>query len=268
MMADMLGLANGIWSYRYFIANSIWNDFYTRFVRSKLGGAWIVLQPLSQVMIYALILSNLLSSKIPDINNTYGYAIYLMSGTLAWNLFSEIIDRCLKVFVNNANIIKKMNFPKVTLPAIAVGSAIVNNLILLVVMVVIFLFLGHVPSWNLMFIFLLIPVIVVFAVGIGLFLGIVNVFIRDVEQVVPIVLQILFWFTPIVYPITVIPEKYVRILKLNPMFDIVDAYHKAIAYDVVPRLTAVPVTLVLGLILCGISLVVFRRANTEMADVL
>lgn len=160
-----------------------------------------------------------------------------------------------------------MNFPKVTLPAIAVGSAIVNNLILLVVMVVIFLFLGHVPSWNLMFIFLLMPVIVVFAVGIGLFLGIVNVFIRDVEQVVPIVLQVLFWFTPIVYPITVIPEKYVRIL-LNPMFDIVDAYHKAIAYDVAPRLTAVPVTLVLGLILCGISLVVFRRANTEMADVL
>lgn len=264
----MTGLLRGLWDYRYFVGNSIWNDFYTRFVRSKLGGTWIVIQPLSQVMIYALILSNLLASKVPDIPNRFGYAIYLMAGLLAWNLFAEIIDRSLKIFVNNANILKKMNFPKVTLPVIAAGSALVNNVILFAVMVIIFFCFGHQPTWHLLYVFPLMFIVAIFSLGIGLLLGIINVFIRDVEQVVPIVLQVLFWFTPIVYPASVIPQKYRHLLAINPMFDLVDAYHKAIAYQVMPSLTSVGLIFVAGIVLCGLSLIAFRRANAEMVDVL
>lgn len=264
----MIGMLRGLWEYRYFVAVSIWNDFYVRFVRSKLGGTWLLLQPLSQVLIYAFILSNLLASRIPDIDNTYGYAIYLMAGLLAWNLFSEIIDRCLKIFVNNANIIKKMNFPKVTLPVIAVGSAVVNNLVLLAVMIVIFFLLGHSPGWTIPYIFLLLPVVVIFSLGVGLFLGVINVFIRDVEQVTPIVLQILFWFTPIVYPITIVPQKYIPFLELNPMLHMVDAYHKTIAYGLTPGFAGIAVTAAIGLVMCAVSLFIFRRATAEMVDVL
>ncbi len=264
----MTGLLSGLWGYRYFVANSIWNDFYARFVRSRLGGMWIVIQPLSQVLIYALILSNLLASKIPDIQNTYGYAIYLMAGMLAWNLFAEIIDRCLKIFINNANILKKVNFPRVTLPVIAVGSALVNNLILFFVMVLIFLVLGHRPTWHLLYVFPLMGVVVVFSLGIGLFLGVINVFIRDVEQIVPIALQVLFWFTPIVYPESVIPEKYRHLLAINPMFDLVEAYHRAIAYQATPSLRTAAAICLIGAIFCGFSLFVFRRANAEMVDAL
>lgn len=264
----MTGLLRGAWDYRYFIGNSIWNDFYTRFVRSKLGGIWIVVQPLAQVMIYALILSNVLASKVPDIHNRYGYAIYLMAGLLAWNLFSEIIDRCLKIFVNNANIIKKMNFPKVTLPVIAVGSALVNNVILFAVMIIIFFCFGHRPTWHLFYILPLMGVVAIFSLGIGLLLGILNVFIRDIEQVVPIILQVMFWFTPIVYPASVIPQKYHQLLAMNPMFDLVDAYHKAIAYQTAPSFMSVALIFIFGIILCGLSLIVFRRANAEMVDVL
>jgi lipopolysaccharide transport system permease protein len=191
-----------------------------------------------------------------------------MAGLLAWNLFAEIIDRCLKIFVNHANILKKVNFPKVTLPIIAVGSALVNSLVLFLVMIGMFLLFGHTPTWHLLYIFPLMGAVTVFALGIGLFLGVMNVFIRDVEQVVPIILQILFWFTPIVYPESVIPQRYRPLLAMNPLSDLVQAYHKVIAYQTYPRPLAVAVSCLIGILLCGFSLLVFRRASDEMVDAL
>jgi lipopolysaccharide transport system permease protein len=264
----MKDLLVSLWAYRHFLLNSIWNDFRARFVRSRLGAAWIVFQPLSQVLIYAFILSNLLSAKVPGIENTYGYAIYLMSGLLAWNLFSEVLDRCIKVFVSNANAIKKVNFPRVTLPIIEVGAAITNNIILLAVMVVIFLILGHPPGWPMLLIFLMIPLIALFAMGIGLFLGVVNVFIRDVEQVTPIILQVLFWLTPIVYPSTIIPETYMTWMRLNPVFQLVDFYHQVIVQSIVPSFTGVLIVGAIGAVASVVALLVFRRAGPDMVDVL
>lgn len=264
----MIGLLRGVWTYRYFIANSVWNEFYGRFVRSGLGGLWIVLQPLSQVLIYALILSHLLASKIPNVQSPYGYAIYLMAGMLGWNLFSEILDRSLKIFIAHANIIKKVSFPRVTLPVIAAGSALVNNGVLFAVMTLIFLALGHTPTWHLLYIFPLMAVTVLFASGIGLILGIVNVFVRDIEQLVPIILQVLFWFTPIVYPDSIIPHPYRHFMTFNPMFFLVEAYHRAIVYQTPPNIGPIVVILVVSLALCVLALLLFRRANAELVDAL
>lgn len=264
----MLGMLRSLWTYRHFVLTSIWNDFFARFVRSKLGAAWLILHPLSQVMIYAFILSNLLASRIPDLPSTYGYAIYLMSGLLAWNLFAEVLDRCTKVFVNNANIIKKMNFPRITLPVIAIGSALLNNAILFTVMIVIFWLLGHEIAWSFLAVLYLAPIIAMLGAGVGIILGVFNVFIRDVEQVVPIVLQVLFWFTPIVYPITVIPQKYVDYLQLSPMFKMVRYYHEAIVYHRFPPIESA-LWLGAGALILGIlAIALFRRANADMVDVL
>lgn len=264
----MLGMLRSLWNYRYFVLTSIGNDFFARFVRSKLGGAWLILHPLSQVMIYAFILSNLLAGRIPDLPNTYGYAIYLMSGLLAWNLFSEVLDRCTKVFVNNANIIKKMNFPRITLPVIAIGSALLNNIILFIVMIVIFWLLGHDIRWSFLAILYLAPIVAMLGAGIGIILGVFNVFIRDVEQIVPIVLQVLFWFTPIVYPISVIPQKYVEFLQLSPMFTMVRYYHEVIVYHRVPPIDNALIIGAGALILGIMAVALFRRANADMVDVL
>lgn len=261
-------MLRSLWEYRFFVLTSIWNDFYMRFVRSKLGGAWLILHPLSQVMIYAFILSNLLASRIPGVSGAYGYAIYLMAGLLGWNLFSEVLDRCMKVFVKNANIIKKMSFPRITLPIIEIGSALLNNIVLLGVMVVLFLLLGHDIGWSILSVFLMAPVVALLAAGVGMTLGVLNVFIRDVEQVVPIILQLLFWFTPIVYPASVIPGKYLVWLQLSPVYQIVTAYHDAIVYHRFPSLSVILTLLVLGLVASAFSLFLFRRANADMADVL
>ncbi len=261
-------MLRSLWEYRFFVLTSIWNDFYMRFVRSKLGGAWLILHPLSQVMIYAFILSNLLASRIPGISGSYGYAIYLMAGLLGWNLFSEVLDRCMKVFVKNANIIKKMSFPRITLPIIEIGSALLNNMVLLAVMVVIFFLLGHGIDWSILTVFLLAPVVALLAAGIGITLGVLNVFIRDVEQVMPIILQLMFWFTPIVYPAGAIPEQYLQYLRLSPIFQIVSAYHEAIVFHRFPPLAPIAILFVLALFACALAIFMFRRANADMVDVL
>lgn len=264
----MHGFFRSLWQYRFFVLTSIRNDFQTRFIRSKLGGLWVVLQPLSQVLIYAFILSNLLSNRLPGVEGTYAYAVYLMAGLLGWNLFIEIVDRCLKIFINNANTLKKVSFPRITLPVIAVGSALVNNLALFLVMNVIFLILGHWVSPYLLYYFLLAPVVAALAAGIGLVLGVINVFIRDTEQVVPIVLQVLFWFTPIVYPANVVPEAYRSILAMSPIFHLVDAYHNIVLYHQPPDLSAIAVIAILALALCALALLMFRRANSDIVDAL
>src|SRR5690349_15695232 len=118
----MFGFARSLWAYRLFILSSIRNEFLTRFARSRLGGLWMIIHPLTQVAIYALILSNVIAAKLPGLDNKYSYPIYLMAGMLAWSLFTEIVSRCLTLFIEQGNLMKKMRFPRITLPAVVVGS--------------------------------------------------------------------------------------------------------------------------------------------------
>jgi len=257
-----------LYKYRNFIIQSVRNDLISRFSRSKLGGLWAILNPLSQVLIYALILSNVLAAKLPGVDSQYAYAIYLMAGLLGWTLFNEIVGRCLNIFIEHGNLIKKMSFPKVALPAIAVGSCLINNLFLFISMLGIFALLGHQFNMAMLWLIPLTLVVVVFSLGIGLILGVMNVFLRDIGQVTPIILQMLFWFTPIVYPVTIIPEAYRHWLNLNPMYPIVDAYQQILVYGNSPQWGGVLIILAAGIILSIVGLFMFRRSSAEMVDAL
>jgi lipopolysaccharide transport system permease protein len=103
---------------------------------------------------------------------------------------------------------------------------------------------------------------------VGLILGVLNVFIRDIEQVVPILLQVLFWFTPIVYPVSIIPEQYIPLLQLSPIFTFVEAYHQMIVYHQVPQLGGMVFIGVLAALLCLFAFTLFRRASADMVDAL
>ena len=257
-----------LYKYRNFIIQSVRNDLISRFSRSKLGGLWAILNPLSQVLIYALILSNVLAAKLPGVDSQYAYAIYLIAGLLGWTLFNEIVGRCLNIFIEHGNLIKKMSFPRVTLPAIAVGSCLINNLFLFISMLGIFALLGHQFNVAMLWLIPLILIVVVFSLGIGLILGVMNVFLRDIGQVTPIILQMLFWFTPIVYPITIIPEAYRHWLNLNPMYPIIDAYQQILVYGNSPQWGGVLIILAAGIILSIVGLFMFRRSSAEMVDAL
>lgn len=264
----MLGMLSSLWQYRNFVISSIRNELVSRFARSKLGGMWVIINPLSQVAIYALILSNVLAAKIPGIENKYSYAIYLMAGLLAWTLFSEIINRCLNLFIEQGNLMKKMSFPRITLPVIVIGSCLLNYILLFVAVLVIFVLLGHQFSLAMLWLIPLTVPVVVLALGIGLTLGVMNVFVRDIGQMMPIVMQVWFWFTPIIYPESIIPERYQYLMDLNPLYPIVSAYHKVLMYNEAPNLFGLMVISGLALIALLFSLFLFRRASAEMADVL
>ncbi len=264
----MLGSIRGAWHYRHFIITSIRNEFITRFARSRLGGAWMIIHPLSMVLIYALILSAVLSAKLPGIESRYAYAIYLTAGMLGWSLFSEVLGRSLGMFIENGNLMKKMVFPKVALPVIVAGSALLNNLVLFVVILFVFALLGHFFSMALLWLPVLTMVGLLFALGLGLVLGILNVFMRDIGQVMPIILQFLFWFTPVVYPVSIVPASLQGWLQFNPLFHLITAYHSVLVYGQVPSLLGLAGVALVGALLLASGFVLFHKASPEMVDAL
>jgi lipopolysaccharide transport system permease protein len=262
----MIGMLAGAWRYRYFISSSITTELRIKFVRSRLGGLWMILNPLAQVLIFAFVLSAVMSAKLPGIDNRFAYAIYLMAGTLGWSLFSEIINRCLTLFIDSGNILKKLAFPKIALPLIVTGSALVNNALLFLAMLLIFGVLGHPPGAALLWLPLLTAVTVALALGIGLALGVLNVFMRDIGQMVPVALQFLFWLTPIVYMPNIIPQQYRAWLALNPLIPLIAGYQDVLLYGRAPDAAGIARTCLLAAVLLALALVLFRKAGPEMVD--
>ena len=258
-----------LWQYRHFIINSVLNDFKLRFARSKVGAAWGILNPLAQVAIYALILSSVLQAKIGELENPYSFALYLSAGMVCWSLFNDIVSRGLNVFIGNGNLIKKAAFPKVVLLANLVGTCLLESLLLLVAVFILFAVVGHAPALSTaVWIPLLTALTALLASGIALVLGVLNVFFRDIGQVTPIVLQIAFWFTPIVYPITIIPEVARSLLIYNPIFPLVSSYQSSLVFSRPPDATSLLATCIVAIVAIATGGWLYTRASGEIADVL
>jgi len=264
-MRDMI---SAVWRYRFFILSSIKNDLKVRFVRSKLGALWMIVHPLAQVLIFALILSEVLSAKLPGIESKYAYALFLMSGTLAWSLFSETISRGVTLFVDNGNLMKKIAFPRICLPLILAGSVLVNNFLLLLAIFGVFALLGYFPGPEVLWLPLLIVLTLMLSLGIGMILGVMNVSMRDVGQVVPVVLQALFWMTPIVYNLSILPPDYRRWFGLNPLYPLVTSYQNVLVYGRPPLWGDLFWLMVWSFGLLLVALFMFRRASLDMVDAL
>lgn len=264
-MKDML---RALWAYRYFILSSIKNELRVRFIRSKLGSLWMIIHPLMQVLVFATILSEVLAARLPGIDNKYAYALYLMAGILCWTLFAETVGKSVSLFVDSGNLLKKMAFPRICLPFVVAGTMLVNNLLLWVAIFAVFAVLGHLPGAQACWLPLLMLLTVTFAMSIGLLLGVLNVFMRDIGQVVPVVLQALFWLTPIVYHISILPEGVQRVFKLNPLLPLVTSYQNVLLYNR-PPIWGELYWMILATVALGFaSLIVFRRASPEMVDAL
>lgn len=257
-----------IWRYRYFIASSIRSELRSRFIRSKLGALWMIIHPLAQVLIFALILSEVLAAKLPGIDNKFAYALYMLGGMLGWTLFVETINRCLTLFVDNGNLMKKVAFPRICLPLIAAGTMLMNNALLLIAILAVFAALGHYPGSEAVWLPILIAVNVLFSMSIGLIIGLLNVFMRDIGQVVPVITQALFWLTPIVYSLSVLPDRYQGWFKLNPLYPLISSYQNVLVFNRPPLWSDLGWLVLVSIGLSIFALVLFRRASPEMVDVL
>ncbi len=255
-----------LWEYRGFIIASVQREFMIRYRSSVLGSLWSFLNPLAMILVYTVIFSQVMKAKLPGVDSGFAYSIYLCSGILTWGLHSEILSRSVNVFVENANMIKKLSFPKVSLPAIVVLSSLTNFGIILAIFIGFLLVSGNWPQLPFLALPALLALQVTFAASLGLMLGVLNVFFRDVGQFVGIVLQFWFWLTPIVYPLSIVPEQMQAWIQYNPMTPLMTAYQGIFVLNQWPDWEALLPLTVISLLTVLMGLRLFRKLSPEMVD--
>lgn len=259
-------MIRALWAYRGFILGSVRREFQSKYSNSLLGASWTIINPLAMIVVYTVVFSQVMKARLPGADGQFAYSIYLCAGVLTWTFFSETVNRAQNVFLDNANLIKKVSFPRMCLPVIVVANASLNFLIIFALFTLFLLLFGGFPG---LVYFAVIPVLliqVLFSVGLGITLGVLNVFFRDVGQLFSVVLQFWFWLTPVVYPVGILPEFAQKALRYNPMTNIIASYQGVLVNGQWPDWTSLwPVT-VLALALCVWGLRLFRAHAGEMVD--
>lgn len=255
-----------IYRFRGFILGSVKREFSARYRNSMLGAAWLILQPLAQILVYTLIFANVMRTRLAGVDSTFGYSIFLCAGVLTWGLFAEIVSRSQNMFLDNANLLKKLSFPRIVLPVIVLLNACAGFLITFGLFTVFLLISGTFPGWAFAALAPVILVQLVFGLGLGINIGVLNVFFRDVGQFFGIALQFWFWLTPVVYPLSTLPQWAQTVLRWNPMTSVTLAYQGILVHGEIPDWKQLAPALVIGLFLCVLGLQLFRRRAGEMAD--
>ncbi len=255
-----------LWHYRGFVISMVAREFRSRYLGSLLGSLWSVLNPLAMIFIYTVIFSRIMRAKLPGIDDSMAYGMYICSGLLPWTYFIELLSRFPNIFLDQAALIKKVNFPRITLPVIAFLSSTINFLIIFSVFLGFLVLTGRFPGWVVLAFIPLLVIQQLFVIGLGILLGSVNVFFRDVGQFLNVVLQFWFWFTPIVYPVTILPERARRLIELNPLTPLVQAYQEIILYHQWPQWSHFIPHALGALLALATGFMVFNRLSGEMVD--
>jgi len=203
-------------------------DFLERYAGSVFGLWWSFIWPLINILIYTLIFSKVMSAKIPGIPSTYSYGLYLASGIIPWMAFSNTVSRSANIFIEKKHIITKI---PVQLPIFPLSVAISESITFFIGFLILVLFLTIFSIKPTVY-FLIIPITYAFqqllAVSLGLIFATLNVFIRDIKEIVNILLQIWFWFTPIVYTKDILPNNVKNLVEINPIYAFIQVYQNSL----------------------------------------
>ena len=257
---------SSIWRYRGFITGSVKREFQIKYRNSLLGAAWTILNPLSMIVVYTVIFSQVMGSRLQGVDTPFAYSIYLCAGILTWGLFAEITTRSQTVFLENSGLIKKLQFPRLCLPVIVLLSALINFGIIFGLFTAFLILSGNFPGLVYFAIFPVLLVQVLLSIGLGMILGVLNVFFRDVGQFFLIFLQFWFWFTPVVYPVAALPLAVRHWLSWNPMAVLMSAYQTILVHGQGPEWSSLVPALVIGLLLCAGGFQLFRKRVGDMVD--
>ena len=255
-----------LWSYRGFILGSVKREFQSKYRNSLLGVAWTVINPLAMILVYTVIFSQVMRAKLPGVDSTFAYSIYLCAGVLTWGLFAEITGRAQNVFLENANLLKKLSFPRLCLPIIVVANAGLNFLIIFGLFTAFLVISGNFPGWVYLALIPLLIIHIAFAIGLGVTIGLLNVFFRDVGQLYAVVLQFWFWLTPIVYSAKILPAFVRPLMALNPLAELAVAYQTVLVNGLWPHWHSLWLVTALAIIFNLFALKLYRRHAGEMVD--
>ena len=252
-----------LWAYHELLYFFVWRDIKVRYKQTVLGFAWAILQPLFMMIVFTLFFGGL--AKVPS--EDIPYPLFSYAAVLPWTLFAEGITRSSNSLVAEANLLQKIYFPRLLMPLSGVMSPIVDFTIALVVLGALMVYFSHAPTITI----LLLPVFLVLqlmlALGVGLWLSAINVEYRDVRYVIPFLVQLWLFASPVIYSTTWVPERFRTVYGvLNPMVGIIEGFRWAILGMQPPSYTFIASACIVVVLLVS-GAFYFRRRERTFADV-
>lgn len=253
-----------IWDYRELFFVFTLRDLKIRYRQTILGVLYVIFQPLVSMVVFTIFFGNL--AKIPSGN--LPYSIFVMIGLVFWNFFSGSLSRASNSMLENEEIITKVYFPKVILPLSAIFIFFVDFIINFIVLLLFAAVLGYIPNWT---IFIILPLSIILtaitATGIGLFLASINVKYRDVRNILPYLIQIMLFLSPIIYPISIMSARNRYIMALNPITSVVEAMRQVYSKNFSLNPSIMFISIMSSITLLFIGLWYFRRTEQYFSDI-
>jgi len=258
---------SALWSYRELVYFLTWRDIKVRYKQALLGVSWAIIQPVVQMIIFTIIFGRLAGLQTDAGVPQSWYPVFSFAALLPWQLFQGALQRSGISLVGNANLLTKIYFPRLIIPFSAVAAGLVDFCFSFLVLVGLMLYF-HVPfTWNLLWLPALILLSLLAALAVGLWLSALNVQYRDVQHMIPFLLQAWMYASPVVYSIDMIPAggPWRLIYGLNPMTGVIQGFRWALLGSSPPdRLMVVSIVMVIALLISG--LFYFRRMERHFAD--
>lgn len=254
----------GVWRYRELLHFLVLRDLKVRYKQATLGVLWVLVQPIFTVFIFTVVFG--LFARLPS--DGVPYPLFAFSAVMPWMLFSEAMRRSTLGLIGDGVLISKVYFPRLIIPLANVLTPAIDFVVTLIVFLVFMQFYDVTLTVNLLVLPLLFVITILMGLSIGLWLGPINVKFRDVTHTLPLLLQLWMYATPIVYPISIVPEKYHNIYSLNPMVGLIEAYRWALLDKGNLDVKAIVIGFTVMVILLVAGLVFFRRSERMFADTL
>lgn len=254
-----------LWAFRELLYFLAWRDIKVKYKQTALGAAWAILQPFLTMVVFSMLFGKL--AKVPS--DGIPYPIFVYAGLLPWNYFSSALSSSGNSLVASSNLITKVYFPRLIIPASASLSGLLDFFIAFIILIGMMFFYHFTPSASGI---LMIPVLIfltfLVAVGCGLWLSALNVEYRDFQYVIPFLVQIWMFATPVIYPVTLLPQKYQWLLALNPMGGVIEAFRAAALGHQPVNWNLLFISSGIGILIFVSGLLYFRRVERLFADVI
>jgi lipopolysaccharide transport system permease protein len=255
-----LGL-HQIWEYRELLYFFIWRDVKVRYKQTALGATWAVIQPVFTMLVFSLFFGKL--GKIPS--DGIPYPLFAYSALLPWNFFAQSLNESSSSLVRNSNLIRKVYFPRLTIPIAGVFAGLVDFGIAFLVLLVMMLYYKMNFTLNILLLPFFLLLAVLAALGVGLWLSALNVKYRDVRFVIPFLTQFWLFATPVAYPSSMLHEPWRTVFGLNPMVGVVEGFRWALLNTSPPR-PMIALSTVVTIFMVTLGAFYFRRMEKTFAD--
>ncbi|MBI2798433.1 ABC transporter permease [Candidatus Saccharibacteria bacterium] len=244
-----------------------WRDVKVRYKQTAIGISWAVLQPFVQMVVFTLFFNK--AAGITSGNSAVPYAIFSFTGLLFWNFFSSALTRASNSLVDNQAVVTKVYFPRLILPLSSTLIGLIDFCFAFVIFVGLLVYFKFPPTWQA--VALLIPALLITfiaASGVGMYLAAVNVKYRDVKQAVPFLVQVGLFVTPVIYPVTAIPQKYQWILYLNPMTGVINMMRSSFLHTTPINWPLTWLSIGVAGLSFVVGLIYFKFKEKEFADII